>query len=263
MSGHPAAAVGSIRSVQKPGPAFRTPGAMLARNHGSAQPTVPATLTILSPNSGNTASKKVRKFDPTTPIQTSGKLDPTTPVTQIPDKKPPVIIGQLGPKPNPGTPVITGNPDPVNGTPDPKTTTNSGTPVVNGPNNPFPGPVASSPVPIDGGAEIIGAPVPTYVPRYVPRAVATDSPAPRSTPPAASCFRKNYLPDGGMVLIDECTKQQVTVVPGGNTCLQTQDAQAGSVWFADKCGKQQVLAPPAASMEALSLIYKRTGVSRN
>ena len=115
--GGPAAAVGSNRSVQKPGPAFRTPGAMLARNHGSAQPTVPAKLTILSPYSGNTASKKVRKFDPTTPIQTSGKLDPTTPVTQIPDKKPPVIIGQLGPKPNPGTPVITGNPDPVNGTP--------------------------------------------------------------------------------------------------------------------------------------------------
>ena len=87
--------------------------------------------------------------------------------------------------------------------------------------------------------------------------------APRFTPPAASCFRKNYLPDGGMVLIDECTRQEVTVVPGGNTCLQTQDAKAGSVWFADICGKQQVLAPPAASMEALSLIYKRTAVSGN
>ena len=93
--------------------------------------------------------------------------------------------------------------------------------------------------------------------------VVTTDTNPPVAPPTASCFRKNYLPDGGMVLIDECTKQQVTVVPGGNTCLQTQDAQAGSVWFADTCGKQQVLAPPAASMEALSLIYKRTAVSRN
>ena len=40
--GGPAAAVGSTRSMQKPGPAFRMPGTMLARNHGSAQPTVPA-----------------------------------------------------------------------------------------------------------------------------------------------------------------------------------------------------------------------------
>src|SRR4051794_2972926 len=114
MPGRPAAAVGSIRSMQKPGPAFRTPGMMLARNHGFAQPTVPAKPTILSPNSGNTASKKVRKFDPTGPIQTSGapvitgKLDPTTPVTQIPGKPP--IIGQLKPtqtlgKLDPTTPV--------------------------------------------------------------------------------------------------------------------------------------------------------------
>jgi hypothetical protein len=65
-----------------------------------------------------------------------------------------------------------------------------------------------------------------------------------------------------MLMIDDCTKQQVTVRSGGDTCMQTQDDQGGSVWFADMCGKQQVLAPPAASMEALSLIYKKTAVSQ-
>jgi len=86
--------------------------------------------------------------------------------------------------------------------------------------------------------------------------------APQLTPPPASCFRKEYLSDGSMLMIDDCTKQQVTVLPGGNTCMQTQDAQAGSVWFADMCGRQQVLAPPAASMEGLALIYKKTAVSQ-
>ena len=71
------------------------------------------------------------------------------------------------------------------------------------------------------------------------------------------------MPDGNMLMIDDCTKQQVTVRYGGDTCLQTRDAQAGSVWFADMCARQQVLAPPAASMEALSFIYKKTAVSQN
>jgi len=37
-----------------------------------------------------------------------------------------------------------------------------------------------------------------------------------------------------------------------------QDALAGRVWFADKCAMQQVLAPPAAALEALALIYRKT-----
>jgi len=33
------------------------------------------------------------------------------------------------------------------------------------------------------------------------------------------------------------------------------------VWFADKCTMQQVLTPPAAAMEALAQIYKKTAAS--
>jgi hypothetical protein len=120
---------------------------------------------------------------------------------------------------------------------------------------------------IGGGAPAPAAPVASapassgrvYSQGYAQPIVA----ASRITPPPASCFRKNNLPDGGVLLIDDCTKQQVTVLPGGDTCLQTEDAQAGSVWFADMCGRQQVLAPPAAAMEALSLIYKKVATAGN
>jgi hypothetical protein len=61
-----------------------------------------------------------------------------------------------------------------------------------------------------------------------------------------------------IVLLDVCTNQQVMVPPGGNDCLMEQDAAAGSVWFADKCAMQQVLTPPAAALEALALIYRKT-----
>jgi hypothetical protein len=60
-----------------------------------------------------------------------------------------------------------------------------------------------------------------------------------------------------------CTNQQVAVPPGGDECLTEQDATAGSVWFADKCTMQQVLTPPAAAMEALNWIYKKTASSNN
>jgi hypothetical protein len=64
--------------------------------------------------------------------------------------------------------------------------------------------------------------------------------------------------DDKIVLMDVCTNQQVTVPPGGNDCLTEQDARAGSVWFADKCAMQQVLTPPAAALETLALIYRKT-----
>jgi hypothetical protein len=72
-----------------------------------------------------------------------------------------------------------------------------------------------------------------------------------------TCFRKTYV-DDKIVLMDVCTNQQVTVPPGGSDCLMEQDALAGRVWFADKCAMQQVLAPPAAALEALALIYRKT-----
>jgi hypothetical protein len=112
-----------------------------------------------------------------------------------------------------------------------------------------------------GSSAVASAPAPS---RRVYQGSGTQVVAvPRLSPPPASCFRKDYLPDGALVLFDDCTKQQVTIRLGGDTtCMQTQDEQAGSVWFADMCVRQQVLAPPAASMEALSLIYKKTAVSQ-
>jgi hypothetical protein len=102
-------------------------------------------------------------------------------------------------------------------------------------------------------------PGPAYVAPVAPEVSRRQVAAPpRLTAPPVACFHRDYAPDGSLLLVDDCTRQQVTVLLGGNSCLQTQDAQAGSVWFADMCVKQQVLAPPAASMEALALIYKKT-----
>jgi hypothetical protein len=81
-------------------------------------------------------------------------------------------------------------------------------------------------------------------------------------PPPQSCFHKIYL-DDKIVLIDTCTNQRVAVPTGGSDCLTEQDATAGSVWFADKCAMQQVLTPPAAAMEALAWIYKKTATADN